>query len=302
MLSTLLLLKSRYRLPIDVIALRTGAYDDTQPVDLSKETARFQDLEALVRRAARGAAVVAGRRRHESLRRARSQAANCPAAGPKLPLLKTYAPNYRYPANRRRLVRKVSAPFQAMPYIDVDQNADRPQRGADRSTACCSPARAGLPSENFAHAVSIYYFSKLAEILPGRWTRWLMRISKTSIRTCWGWSAFSVREAIGDVSADLQTFMPQEELIDHFDEVLFNCKLHPIKAVHDEYVRRIGELKKKQFLSDFPTAPSGHPAQGGRAARGHVHHRLPRRTRAASGYDRHDPDQHGRYGRYLHHR
>jgi hypothetical protein len=30
-----------------------------------------------------------------------------------------------------------------------------------------------------------------------------------------------------------------------------NCKLEPIKAVHDEYVRRIGELKKRQFLSNF---------------------------------------------------
>ena len=46
-LRTLLLLRSQYRLPIDIIALRTGAYDDTQPVDLSQESARFQDLEAL---------------------------------------------------------------------------------------------------------------------------------------------------------------------------------------------------------------------------------------------------------------
>ena len=46
-LNTLLLIKSQYRLPIDIIALRTGAYDDSQPVDLSRESARFQDLEVL---------------------------------------------------------------------------------------------------------------------------------------------------------------------------------------------------------------------------------------------------------------
>ncbi len=46
-LTALLSMRSRYRLPIDIIALRTGAFDETIQVDLSKEQCRFQDLEAL---------------------------------------------------------------------------------------------------------------------------------------------------------------------------------------------------------------------------------------------------------------
>ncbi len=46
-MSTLLALKKSHRLPIEIIALRTGEFDPRMPVDLSKESCRFEDLEAL---------------------------------------------------------------------------------------------------------------------------------------------------------------------------------------------------------------------------------------------------------------
>jgi hypothetical protein len=46
-MSTLLSLKNSHRLPIEIIALRTGEFDARMPVDLTKETCRFEDLEAL---------------------------------------------------------------------------------------------------------------------------------------------------------------------------------------------------------------------------------------------------------------
>ena len=46
-LESLLSLKKSHRLPIEVIALRTGAFDESIDVDLSKEECRFQDLETL---------------------------------------------------------------------------------------------------------------------------------------------------------------------------------------------------------------------------------------------------------------
>ena len=46
-LKTLLSLKTRYRLPIDIIALRAGVFDEKMPVDVGKEASRFQDLGAL---------------------------------------------------------------------------------------------------------------------------------------------------------------------------------------------------------------------------------------------------------------
>lgn len=46
-MSTLLLQKNTYRLPVEIIALRTGEFDARMPVDLSKEKCRFEDLEAI---------------------------------------------------------------------------------------------------------------------------------------------------------------------------------------------------------------------------------------------------------------
>ena len=46
-LEAVLSLKESHRLPFEVIALRTGAFDENVDVDLSKEECRFQDLETL---------------------------------------------------------------------------------------------------------------------------------------------------------------------------------------------------------------------------------------------------------------
>jgi hypothetical protein len=58
-------------------------------------------------------------------------------------------------------------------------------------------------------------------------------------------------DRMATVPADLRAFVPQEELIDQFDQVLFNCMLQAIKAVNDEYAKRLSALRKKQFLSTF---------------------------------------------------
>jgi hypothetical protein len=251
-LGSLLSMRSEYRLPIDVIALRTGVYDDTQTVDLSKETARFQDLEAL----------------YESLRLEllSSLAEGCMelydvvvtglqpplAAGtPQLPLLKTYAPHYSYPANSvGAWYEKYLTAFQTRPYIDVDQN--KVDSNAVLMVYCVLfNGTAGLPNENYAHAVSIYYSMKLSEILPATLDALAYADFENKYQDLLELIRFFRSEAIGKVTADLKTFLPEEELINICEETLFNCKLGAVKAVHDEYVRRIGDLKKRQFLSYF---------------------------------------------------
>ena len=54
-LKTLLSLRASYRLPIDIIALRTGVFDKSIPVDLSQETCRLSGSGSLVRLLAGGA-------------------------------------------------------------------------------------------------------------------------------------------------------------------------------------------------------------------------------------------------------
>jgi hypothetical protein len=249
-LSTLLLLKSDYRLPIEIVALRSGAYDEAQPVDLSKETARFQDLEAL----------------YDSLREELLSALtegimslyDDPIAGGKLPggvplhpLLKSHAPNYRVATGTvGAWYEKYLSLFQSRPYIDVNQN----KIDADAVlTVYCTlfAGTADLPNADFAQAVSIYYFSKLAEILPSALDALGYADFENKYQDLLGLVRFFRSEAARNISTDLQVFIPQEELIDQFDQVLFNCKLGPIKSIHDEYVRRVRELRKKQFLATF---------------------------------------------------
>jgi hypothetical protein len=249
-LSTLLLLKSQYRLPIDIIALRTGAYDDTQPIDLSQESARFQDLEALY-----------DALREEllsSLAQGVRELYDSPAAGlqlaagtPQLPLLQKYAPNYRFSANTvGAWYEKYLNLFQSRPYIDVDQNKIDPN--AVLTVYCMLfTGTTGLPSESFAHAVSVYYISKLSEILPAALDALAYADFENKYQDLLGLIRFFRSAAIDGIAADLKNFIPQEALIDLCEQILFNCKLEPIKAVHDEYVRRIGDLKKRQFLANF---------------------------------------------------
>ena len=189
-LRTLLTLKSQYRLPIDIIALRTGAFDETIPVDMSREQARFQDLEALydVLREELLSTLTEGIRYFYDS----DMKGNAPAGTSQLPLLINYAPNYRYPAgsvgtwyeqNRDRLTNT--------PYIDIDQtNITDLSVGL---TVYCPlfVGQSGLADAFRPHVVSIFYITKLAEILPDSLDHLALLSLKTDMRTLSAWSGIS---------------------------------------------------------------------------------------------------------------
>jgi len=253
-LNTLLQLKADYRLPVDVIALRTGAYDDNQPVNLKTESARFQDLETLydTLREELLSSLAAGAMNLYDVPVANSQRAG---GVPKLPLLKNYAPNYRYPAGSvGATYEQHLQAFQATPYIDVNQKlvSDPAFVGEVIRVHCILFATVNdLRPENYAHVVCIYYFSKLAEILPSALNGLAYGEFENKYQDLLALARYFRSQAMAAVPADLQAFVPQEELIDEFDHVLFSCKLEAIKAVNYEYVKRLGALKKRQFLSNF---------------------------------------------------
>src|SRR5262249_38728562 len=163
--ATLLILKSEFRLPIDIIALRTGAYDDSQEIDLTKYAAQFQDLEALY-----------DTLREEllsSLAEGAMDFYDVPVAGstvpggtPKLPLLKRYAPIYRYPAGSvGAFYEGRLATLQATPYIDINQTLiSDPAFATEVLKVYCTLFQGvtNLPGNNYAHVTSVFYFSKLA--------------------------------------------------------------------------------------------------------------------------------------------
>ena len=249
-LETLLSLKNRYRLAIEIIAVRTGAFDEKMSVDLTKEECRFQDLETLydTLREELLSALCEGIMYLYDLPLPGSQLSG---GTPQHPLIKKYAPNFRYgQGTLGAWYERYLALFQGRPYIDVDQN--KIDSNAVLMVYCFLFAgTADLPQQYYAHAVSIYYFTKLADVLPASLDALAYSDFENKYQDLMGLVRYFRSDAKNQIAEDLKQFIPQEDLIDHFDQVLFSCKLEPIKAVHEEYGRRIRELKQDQFLSFF---------------------------------------------------
>jgi hypothetical protein len=252
-LNTLLSFKARYRLPIDIIALRAGSFDEDISVDLSKEKCRFQDLETLYdafREELLCTLAEGARFLYDVL--IEGQEIPRPGDGTaQLPLLKTHAGNFTVRANTvGAWYEKYLASFQARPYIDVDQSK------IDQNAVFivyCSLFTGTLapPPQYYAHVVGIYYFSKLAEVLPATLDALKFADFENKYQDLIELVRFLRSDAVSKLSAELVKFIPQEELIDHFDEVLLSCKLEAIREIQNEFTRRLREVKQKQFLSVF---------------------------------------------------
>jgi hypothetical protein len=255
-LASLLTLRTQYRLPIDIIALRTGAYDDTQPVDPAQASAHVQDLEALYE-ALREELLSSLAEGVRALYDTPVAGLTLPGGQPQLPLLKTYDPNYAYPANSvGAWYEKYLNSFQIRPYIDVDQA--KIDLNAVLTVYCTLfSGTTGLANQNYPHAVAVYYLSKLGEILPQQLDALAYADFENKYQDLVGLLQYFRSDAINNASSDLKTFIPQGEFIDLCEEILFGYKLDSIKSVHDEYERRIGDLKKRQFLSNFLAAHPG---------------------------------------------
>jgi hypothetical protein len=247
---TLLSLKETYRLPIDIIALRTGAFDEENGVDLDKEECRFQDLESLydalreelLSNLCEGVMYLYG---------IGMTGSNLTGGKPGHPLLKKHAPTFHY-ANDSvgAWYENYLELIQSRPYIDVDQN--RIDNDAVLMVYCTLfTGTSGLPAEYFAHVVSIYYLSTLAEVLPDSLNTLGYADFENKYQDLLGLIRYLRSDAVHNISKRLAQFIPQEELIDHFDQVLFSCKLDAVKSIHDAYLRRLREVKQQQFLSFF---------------------------------------------------
>lgn len=249
-LSTLLALKERNRLPIDIIALRTGAFDEKMTVDLTKEAARFQDLEALydTLREEIMTALAEGARFFYGVVMPKG---TDPAGVAKLPLLLKYAPGLPYQRG------SVGAWFEknlttllGLPYIDVDQT--RVSDNTIWTVFCLLFQHAAAPAPEFyPHVVAIYYFEKLAEMLPPSLSAVGFEDLENKYEDLLALARYFRSEAAANFPADLAKFLPQEDLIDQFDEVLYSAKLASLRALRDEYKRRLRELKQQQFLGYF---------------------------------------------------
>jgi hypothetical protein len=249
-LSILLALKERNRLPIDIIALRTGAFDEKIAVDLTKESARFEDLETLydTLREEIMTALAEGTRFLYGVQMPKGVD---PAGLAKLPLLAKYAPGLPYQrASVGAWFEKNLTTLLGMPYIDVDQT--RVNDNTIWTVFCLLFQHAAVPAPEFyPHVVAIYYFEKLAEILPPSLSAVGFGDLENKYEDLLALARYFRSEAAANFPPDLAKFLPQEDLIDQFDAVLYSAKLGALRALRDEYKRRLRELKQQQFLGYF---------------------------------------------------
>ena len=246
--NTLLTFRTRYRLPIEVLALRTGAFEEDAPLN-DKDAARFADLETLYDVLREDVLTTLA----EGIRVMYDVAAqtDLPAGAPKHFLLKQRAPQFTFDANTLGAwYEKYLNAFMSRPYIEVDQ------KEIDVNAIImlyCSifTGVTGLSPNFFAHVVSIYYMTKLAQTLPATLAAMAFVDFENKCEDLIALTHHFRDQQAGTVAADLQQYMPAEELIDHFDRVLNGCHLDAIRALHDEMLRRIRELKQQQVLAYF---------------------------------------------------
>ena len=169
---------------------------------------------------------------------------------PKLLLLQTCAPNFLY---KRGTVgawyEQHLQVIQKKPYIDVDKdNIDKQIPLVYFSIF----SGTNPPQENYyPYITSIYYITHLATALPESLNDLNLADFDNKHQDLMSIIRYFRREVVQKTSTELKAYIPQEDLIDHYDAVLFACKFEPIQAIYEEYMRRIRDLKKKQFLSFF---------------------------------------------------
>ncbi len=251
-LKTLLLLKTQYRLPVEIIALRTGAFDDTQSIDISKESVRFQDLEALydTLREEVLATLTEGVRYLYDLPLT-DDSVHLPGGKPQHSLLKTHAPSYLVQEKSvGAWYEKYWTLFQARPYININQNNSNAVTLARICRALLN-GTTSLQETNYVYVVSIYYYTKLAETLPETLDALAYADFENKYQDLLSLMRYFCSALLNTLSAELKFFSSQGNEIGHFNDVLFSSKFDSITSIYNEYVRRILELKKKQFLGNF---------------------------------------------------
>lgn len=251
-LSELLSLKAEYRLPIEIVGVKTGRNSDAIEIEEDLNGCQFRDLEALydALREELLCTLCEGMRYFYDKPYDKETTASSNNI-PQMPLFQDCAPGYRFTSGTvGSWFETYLTDFQNQAYIDIDQN--NVNAGTVFGAYCLLFAnKAALPAEVHPHAVSVYYLMKLAELLPERINLLELANFENKYQDLNGMLRFLRSEEAANIPANLTAFAPEEELIDYFDHLLFSCKLEPIRSVHQEYERRKKVLRDQLLLANF---------------------------------------------------
>jgi len=254
-MSTLIALKSNYRLPIDIIALHTGAYDESQPVDLGSNDAIFQDLEALydaLREDLLSSLAEAALQLYEFPTNSESTISGIPM----LPLLKLYRPAFKYTRGTLGAgFEKNLFYFRTRVYLDLDQNGLNDLSVAQALFELLAPVNHNdIPPKYHRQTAILYYISSLADMVPSRLSALNQPTFLNRYQDLLAFLRYYRMKLLSQPlpePSELMDYARAEHFIDLCDTILFGNKLEAINSVRDEYLRRIAELRKRQVLTNF---------------------------------------------------
>lgn len=250
-LHTLLFYKHHFRLPIEIIALRTGAFDENMPVDLSKEACRFQDLEALYDtfkediRCFICKELVYFYSIPYSLENAKLSSARLLSPTTKKSLFAIFDqcdPDFM-------------VQFGTMGWIFEEIVPTK--KGKIDLTVLVSP---NLPSPEL---IALYYLLFQLHLLEEIVTDDLGQFNFKEFELRYHALINQVKnleqllkkyvtENTGNVE-----LLQMEEIDDRLEAILYACRLDIFKSIYDEYIRRIRAVKQKQFFSYFTNQHPG---------------------------------------------
>ncbi|WP_129126118.1 hypothetical protein [Geomonas oryzae] len=243
-MTTLLTLKSRYRLPIEVIALRTGAFDEKVPVDLSKKGCRFQDLETLYESVkAESTCFLCAELRYFYALPFETRSPVTTPAKPQLAVLANCAPDFLVqPQTLGRLFEDFLAnqPGGAVPEIDPNVIINfLNSQNVGQSNLIIFYVIA------FVAKLFEQYAATLAELdYPGFEKRYqdLVRVTEAVEKE---------REGAAGAIEGTVNLLRWEELDDRLEAILYHCRLDVIKTLEGEFQDRLREVKQRLYLGTF---------------------------------------------------
>lgn len=224
--------RDRFRLPIDIVALKTGRNANDIPLPEDAEGCHFQDLEALYDTLREGflcqiCETVKQLYNTPIIRSniSQSESSTMPA---NLAFLKSYAPGFR---SREGTVGQL-----------YENNLSKhTTRG---------PSLSNVPDPYKQHTYFIFNLVRLAGSLSGA----LKDLDFDTFQN--NYSEFFASVWVDNENGSFSG-MDAEELSDQLDMLLHSCKLKPIQSVWDEYQRRLQRIRERLLLSTFARTHPG---------------------------------------------
>ncbi len=249
-MSTLLEIKTTNRLPIEVIALRTGQFDARQAVDLTKESCRFEDLEALFD-ALRDEFISALGKTLASFYQQKISREIALTSMPKVALINSFNPDVtiqpstfgallelQYATMRKSRINRLSS-YQNAGAVNI-QDAFIGESAIIRATA--SYAQVLLDICNYLKNRALKDFNLV------EFHNLYIQLQTLNVQF----------KAQADAAST-----EWNNLFNLIEAVRYASQMEAFRSIGEEYIRRLTEVKKKMFLSYFLQKNPGIQHKGG---------------------------------------